>query len=233
MKIKKIIILSISILVPIIITVLVALYSYGLIGTWTANQQNFIDDIYEQANTSSQKVETFVKFNSFQYKNIHESVKIYNDYTSSNETTGANENGEFELEHFKMTNYVLLGNEEYKKYADVMNAKHTSNNNFKFLDLVNPEPTYSPIGVIARSAPRLNRPMPRTSITAPMVNVISSVPEKLNQGVKDNRYTMAVMGRADTRASWILDHNSFKKPHPHTYSIILYRKNTMMPIYKL
>ena len=50
MKIKKIIILLISILVPVIITILVALYSYGLIGTWTANQQNFIDDIYEQAN---------------------------------------------------------------------------------------------------------------------------------------------------------------------------------------
>lgn len=138
MKIKKIIILLISILVPVIITILVALYSYGLIGTWTANQQNFIDDIYEQANTSSQKVETFVKFNSYQYKNIHESVKIYNDYTSSNETTSANENGEFELKHFKMANYVLLGNEEYKKFAY----------NFYFYDIENNEIDFSKVAVI-------------------------------------------------------------------------------------
>ena len=40
-----------------------------------------------------------------------------------------------------------------------------------------------PIGVIARSAPRLNMPIPTTSSTAPMVNVISSVRENSNSGV--------------------------------------------------
>lgn len=138
MKIKKIMILSISILVPIIITVLVALYSYGLIGTWTANQKQFIDDIYEQASTSSQKVETFVKFNSYTYKNVHESVKLFSDYTSSNETVSANDKGEFELEHFKMVNYTLLGNDEYRKYAY----------NFYFYDIDNNEIDFSKISVV-------------------------------------------------------------------------------------
>ena len=62
-------------------------------------------------------------------------------------------------------------------------TKHTDNSSPSFLWRDRPEPICVPIGVIARSAPRLNRPMPSTSATAPMVNVTSSVCEKSNSGV--------------------------------------------------
>ena len=55
--------------------------------------------------------------------------------------------------------------------------------NYPRADGLNIQKLAVPMGVIARSAPRLNRPMPSTSATAPMVNVISSVCEKSNSGV--------------------------------------------------
>ena len=48
-----------------------------------------------------------------------------------------------------------------------------------FLDLVSPDPTYFPIGVIAISAPKLNNPIPRIKNRADTINTIISLLEKL------------------------------------------------------
>ena len=138
MKIKKIIILCVSIIIPLVITVLVALYSYGAIGTWTANQKEFIDTIYEQADTSAKKIETFVKFNSVKYKNNHSNIKLYQDIMNSTELVSANENGEFVLDDFTMSNYILTGDDIYKKYAY----------NFYFYNIDNTEIDFSNISVV-------------------------------------------------------------------------------------
>ena len=63
---------------------------------------------------------------------------------------------------------------------------------------------------MAWSAPMLKRPMPRISITAPMVKVTSSVRVRFISGVRASRYTAAVMGKTDIRASLIFSCSSFK-----------------------
>ena len=69
------------------------------------------------------------------------------------------------------------------------------------------------MGVMARSAPRLNMPMPRINSTAPTVNVISSTVEKLNTGVRDRIYTITVTGSVETRASMIFAFSALKNHH--------------------
>ena len=44
-----------------------------------------------------------------------------------------------------------------------------------------------PMGVMARSAPMLNRPMPKISMTAPMVKVINSIRVRFSSGVAASR----------------------------------------------
>ena len=53
----------------------------------------------------------------------------------------------------------------------------------------------------------LKRPIPSTSSTAPMVKVSSSALEKSNQGSSANKYTIKVMGSAESSASHIFDRN--------------------------
>lgn len=76
-----------------------------------------------------------------------------------------------------------------------------------------------PIGVIARSAPILNIPMPSISNAALMEKTINSMPEKLNQGNREIAYTINVIGNADSSASLILEKNTFIGIH---LSLIIY-----------
>ena len=92
---------------------------------------------------------------------------------------------------------------------NIPSTKQTPSSSPSFLCRDKPEPTCVPIGVIARSAPILKRPMPRIKRTALTLKAISSVAEKLNHGSNDTRYTMAVIGNADTNASLIFDQSSF------------------------
>ena len=92
-------------------------------------------------------------------------------------------------------------------------TKHATSKSHSLRCLDRPEPTWVPIGVIARSAPMLNSPRPTISITALMVKQINSVPVRLNHGVSASRYTIRVIGRADSKDSLILMYNSFKIHH--------------------
>ena len=110
----------------------------------------------------------------------------------------------------------------------IPSTKQTISSSDSFFCLDRPAPTWAPIGVIATSAPRLKRPMPTTNNTAPTVKVISSVPVKLNQGVIARTYTIAVIGRVESKASTIFSRSSFKSvTFPSKSHILSYytRKN--------
>ena len=70
-----------------------------------------------------------------------------------------------------------------------------------FFDFVRPEPTCPPIGVIARSAPRLKRPIPRISNTAETANAIVSTGCKSTSGVNEIISTITVTGNTDIKDS--------------------------------
>ncbi len=89
--------------------------------------------------------------------------------------------------------------------------KHTDMRISNFFDLVSPEPTCSPIGVIARSAPRLKRPMPIMSITADTAKAAVSVPFKSISGVKDIISTINATGKTEIDDSLSLSNRAFIK----------------------
>mgnify|MGYP003298971443 CR=1 FL=1 len=65
--------------------------------------------------------------------------------------------------------------------------------------------------------------IPKINKTAPIVKEINSVLEKLNHGVNDIKYTIAVIGSAETNASRIFASNSFNalpSSHHFVYYII-------------
>ena len=80
-------------------------------------------------------------------------------------------------------------------------TKHTESSTMSFLDFVRPEPTCSPIGVIARSAPRLKSPIPRMRNTADMPKTALSIPLSGARGVNERMSTMTVIGKTDMKDS--------------------------------
>ena len=70
-----------------------------------------------------------------------------------------------------------------------------------FLDLVSPAPTCSPIGVMARSAPRLKSPIPIMRKTAHTQNAVSSVAVKSISGVNESTTTMRATGNTEINDS--------------------------------
>ena len=81
-------------------------------------------------------------------------------------------------------------------------TKHTETSNRSLRDLVKPDPTYAPIGVIARSAPRLKSPIPIIKKIALTVKTICSFSEKVTSGVCDTTSTISVMGKTEAKASF-------------------------------
>ena len=78
--------------------------------------------------------------------------------------------------------------------------KLTATTTQSFRDRVIWTPTRSPMGVMAISAPRVKRPMPAISRTAP-IKKASSVSVGTGEMVKHSASTMAVMGSTEARAS--------------------------------
>ena len=60
------------------------------------------------------------------------------------------------------------------------------------------EPTCSPMGIIAISAPRVNRPIPSISITAPIMKV-SIIPLFIGKNMKERMKTIIVTGSTDEK----------------------------------
>ena len=80
-------------------------------------------------------------------------------------------------------------------------TKHTETSNCRRRDFARPEPTCSPIGVMARSAPRLKSPIPPIRNTAQMPKTISCLGENWTSGVKDTASTISVTGKTEAKAS--------------------------------
>ena len=88
-------------------------------------------------------------------------------------------------------------------------------------DLVRPEPICSPIGVMARSAPRLKSAMPIISTRDETRNTISSVFVRLTSGVKYSIATISDTGRTDISASRSLTPSAFAKRNAPLYFVFM------------
>ena len=80
-------------------------------------------------------------------------------------------------------------------------TKHTDTSSKSLRDLVSPAPTYAPIGVMARSAPKLKSPIPTIKKTALIVKTTSSFSEKVTSGVYETNNTISVIGNTEAKAS--------------------------------
>ena len=87
--------------------------------------------------------------------------------------------------------------------------KHTPISIHSFLDLVRPEPICSPMGVIARSAPRLKRAMPAMRAIAEIIKAAVSVAVRLTAGVSEIIMTMSVTGATEVTASFSFESRIF------------------------
>ena len=93
---------------------------------------------------------------------------------------------------------------------------------------------YSPIGDIARSAPTLNKPIPKISKRAQTTNITISSEVRCTSGVAHKISTIATTGSTDTSASFILLHKIPIKPIFSDYNIyILTKKVIFCNPYKL
>ena len=90
-------------------------------------------------------------------------------------------------------------------------TKQTPSRMPSFRDLVRPSPIYCPIGVIAISAPRLNRLIPRMSRISAPANTASSWVEISTQGVTDRIKTSRLTGTTDAKASFNLSSKDFQR----------------------
>ena len=110
--------------------------------------------------------------------------------------------------------------------ATVINTpikKHTNIKTPTLLERESPAPTCSPIGVIAMSAPKLNRPIPTINTNAEIKNTVVSVRLKFTNGVKFNSNTIAVTGNTDTNDSFNLNQNArnnFFSFSLHKYKVV-------------
>ncbi len=168
MKIKKLVIILISIIVPLVITVLVGLYSYGAIGDWTNNQEDFVDYVFDEAKTSKDKVDLYVKFNSGSYKVNTTTVEIFDDYNS---TILPDSNGVFEFDGFKMASYVLVGDDYNKKYSY----------NFYFYDIDNSKINFSNVAFVPIQTNDVNN-------TSLLYAELTSYKEEFLNGELDKRF---------------------------------------------
>ena len=80
-------------------------------------------------------------------------------------------------------------------------TKHTETSSCRRRDFARPEPTCSPIGVMARSAPRLKSPIPPIRNTAQMPKTISCLGVSWTSGVNDTASTISVTGKTEANAS--------------------------------
>ena len=104
--------------------------------------------------------------------------------------------------------------------------KATERRSLMLLDFVRPAPICSPIGVIARSAPRLNIPIPRIRKRAQTRKTTSSVTLKETSGVKFKITTMRATGRTEMRASLnFFRRTTTNSASPYPFAIVERRKS--------
>ena len=84
-----------------------------------------------------------------------------------------------------------------------------------FLLRVMAAPTCSPMGIMARSVPSVNNPMPTTSSTAPAKNA-SIAPEGAGTASRPSAITIAVIGRTERSDSF---HFSISAPRWRAWRI--------------
>lgn len=71
MRVRKIIILLISILFPLIVTTFIAFYSYGAVGGWVRNENRFYEHYFNNRYSTEEQIERSVRFSSAKYqKNV-------------------------------------------------------------------------------------------------------------------------------------------------------------------
>ncbi len=87
-----------------------------------------------------------------------------------------------------------------------------------FLDLIRPEPICSPIGVIAKSEPKLNSPIPKIKKTAETANDTISVVDKSTSGVKEIIKTIAVIGSTEINASLSFNNSDLTISHSFAFA---------------
>ena len=122
------------------------------------------------------------------------------------------------------TALICPANTERSGSATVMSTpirKQTTTRIASRFDLVRPSPMCRPMGVMARSAPRLKRPIPSASITAQTANTARSSQDRGARGVKETTSTRAATGMTETMASQSFASNAFLiSLSPHQGEII-------------
>ena len=134
MKAKKIIYLVLAIVVPLFVTVMVALVSYGAIGKWNNNKEKYIEYLFDNVKTSEEATNLFVKFNSEKYMNNGKYLQMYKDYQTSTEKVARDTDyvdmGTFKFEYDTLLStvphYLTYGS--YFYFYDVDNSENNSAN---------------------------------------------------------------------------------------------------------
>ena len=96
-------------------------------------------------------------------------------------------------------------------------TKQTATNNFTLDDFVKPAPTCSPIGVIATSAPKVKKPIPKIKNNADTLKITTSLTDRLIKGVKFKTITISVTGNIDINDSLILLKSNFFMYNPNRF----------------
>ena len=134
MKIKRIVYLVLAIVVPLFVTVMVALVSYGVIGQWNNNKEKYIEYLFDNAKSSEEATNLFVKFNSEKYMNNGKYLQMYKDYQTSTEKVARDTDyvdmGTFKFEYDTQLSTVThyLSYNSYFYFYDIDNSENNSNN---------------------------------------------------------------------------------------------------------
>ena len=134
MKVKKIIYLTLAIVVPLFVTVMVALVSYGVIGKWNNNKEKYIEYLFDNVTASEEATNLFVKFNSEKYMNNAQYIQMYEDYTTSttqkSRDTSYVDMGTFKFEYDTLLSTVphYLAYGSYFYFYDIDNSETNASN---------------------------------------------------------------------------------------------------------
>ena len=99
--------------------------------------------------------------------------------------------------------------------------KHTAQIAKTFLDFVSCSPTFSPMGIIAISAPRVKRLIPSTRKIEPTAKSASTEPDR-GAMVKCSARTMTRIGSTDNKASFTFSSSFLPISSQNLYRILIY-----------
>ena len=134
MKVKKIVYLTLAIVVPLFVTVMVALVSYGAIGTWNNNKEKYIEYLFDNVKSSEEATNLFVKFNSEKYLNNGKYLQMYQDYQTSTDKVARDTDyvdmGTFKFEYDTLLSTVptYLSYGSYFYFYDIDNSETNASN---------------------------------------------------------------------------------------------------------